>query len=358
MTELTRVCAGDLPADWDQGIQTLLGQSADEVGALETRKASAKAIGALSSHLPELVGGSADLAESNGTDIADGGDVQFAGFQNRNLRFGIREHGMGAILNGMLAHGGFRVFGATFLVFSDYMRPSIRLAALMELPAIYVFTHDSVYLGEDGPTHQPVEHMAALRAIPGLVTIRPADAFETWDAWRVALAQKDRPVALALTRQKVPSANYGSEGYAARADVGRGAYVLLDCEDEPEVILIGTGSEVELCIASAQELTQQHGLAVRVVSMPSWELFADQDASYRDQVLPASVKARVAVEAGTTFGWERYTGDAGVAIGIDRFGLSAPGNEAAAALGLTVENVVAAALTSRDNAGILTGERA
>jgi transketolase len=245
---------------------------------------------------------------------------------------------MGAALNGMALHGGLRPFGGTFLIFSDYLRPSIRLASLMEQPAIYVFTHDSVGLGEDGPTHQPVEHLASLRAMPRLVVIRPADAAETVEAWKVALRRTDGPTALVLTRQDVPALDPASQAKASM--LGRGAYVLRDATgpEAPDVILIGTGSEVQLALGAA-ELLEADGVSARVVSMPSWELFAEQDESYREEVLPPTVPARVAVEAGSTQGWCRWVGDAGTVVGLDRFGASAPGPVVLERLGFTAERV-------------------
>jgi transketolase len=289
------------------------------------------------------VGGSADLAASNLTTITDGGELTAGNYAGRNIAFGIREHAMAAIINGLHAHGGVRAFGGTFLIFSDYMRPSIRLAALQGLPSIFVFTHDSVYLGEDGPTHQPIEQLASLRAMPNLLVLRPAEANETLAAGKVALEQTDRPVALALTRQKLEPFRYGGDSKLAGAAVERGAYVLREATGgRPEVTIIATGSEVHTALAAATRL-EEDGTPTRVVSMPCQELFLEQPREYRDQVLVPASRARVAVEAGTTFGWERFVGDAGEVVGIDRFGLSAPGDEAAAALGISIDSVVAAA---------------
>jgi len=304
---------------------------------IATRGASGTVLNAVAGELPELVGGSADLAPSNKTLIADGGDVRATSLGHRNLHFGIREHAMGAVLNGMALHGGLRPFGGTFLVFSDYMRPAIRLAALMEQPVIYVFTHDSVWVGEDGPTHQPVEHLLALRAIPNLVVLRPADANETAAAWMVALERTTGPTALLLSRQGLPvlkrAREIGTEG------VARGAYVLSDAESgTPAVVVIATGGEVTLAIDAAAELAGR-GIEARVVSMPSWELFAEQPEDYRRRVLPPAVP-RLAVEAGVTLGWRDIVGDTGAVIGIDRFGASAPGAEVVEKFGLTVEAVV------------------
>ncbi|MFN2142786.1 MAG: transketolase [Candidatus Promineifilaceae bacterium] len=322
--------AGKLPTNWQEYLPQF------EVGkAAGTRVFSGQVIAALAPHLPVLVGGSADLTGSNKTNIPDTTDVQPDDFSGRYIRFGVREHGMGAILNGMTAHGGFRPFGGTFLVFSDYMRPSIRLAAIMELPVIYVFTHDGIGVGEDGPTHQPIEQTMSLRLIPQLTVIRPADGTETACAWQAALENKDGPTALILSRQGVPTLEESSE------DALRGAYILRDTE-EPQVILIGTGTEAHIALA-AQELLAGRGVAARVVSMPSWELFAKQTAEYRESVLPPHIPARVSVEAGVTIGWKNYVGDQGVAIGLDRFGASAPYKKVYEELGITAEAVATAA---------------
>jgi transketolase len=307
---------------------------------------------ALAPRLPSFTGGSADLDPSTHTALSGLGDFNpLAGEKDdeqgsagggwsragRNLHFGVREHAMGAIVNGMAAHGGMMPYGSTFLIFSDYMRPAIRLAALMGLHVVYVFTHDSIALGEDGPTHQPVEQLAGLRAIPGLTVIRPGDANETAVAWRVALEKRDRPVALVLTRQAVPTLDRRS--YASADGLRRGAYVLSDPADrQPELILIGTGSEVGLIVAAAERL-QAEGVAVRCVSMPSWELFDALPERERDAVLPPSVRARLAVEAGVAQGWHRYVGDAGDVLGVERFGASAPGDVLLREYGFTVEEV-------------------
>ena len=330
--ELRRRLERRLPEGWTSTLPVF-----DDNAKIATRGASGTVLNAIAGALPELVGGSADLAPSNKTFIAEGGDVQANTFGHRNLHFGIREHAMGAVLNGMTLHGGIRPFGGTFLVFSDYMRPAIRLAALMEQPVIYVFTHDSIWVGEDGPTHQPVEHLLALRAIPGLVVLRPADANETAAAWAVALERTTGPTALLLSRQGLPvlkrAREIGAEG------VARGAYVLSDAGGEPPaVVIIATGGEVTLAIDAVAELAGR-GIVARVVSMPSWELFAEQSEEYRNQVLPAAVP-RLAVEAGVTLGWRDIVGDTGGVIGIDRFGASAPGAEIAERFGLTVEAVV------------------
>jgi transketolase len=295
-------------------------------------------LNAIAPSLPELVGGSADLAPSNKTLIDGGGDVTSDARGRRNLRFGIREHAMGAILNGMSLHGGLRPFGGTFLVFSDYMRPAIRLAALMEQPVIYVFTHDSVWVGEDGPTHQPVEHALALRAIPDLVVLRPADANETAAAWRVALERTAGPTALLLSRQGLPVLEPAT-GFAD--GLARGAYIQRAVED-PKLVLIATGGEVSLALAAADALGEK-GVAARVVSMPSWELFRAQGQDYRRSVLPDNLP-RLAIEAGVTMGWREWVGDSGAVVGIDRYGASAPGAEVAAKLGLNAEAVVEQAM--------------
>ncbi|MBC7645331.1 MAG: transketolase, partial [Thermoleophilia bacterium] len=332
--EFERRISGRLPEGWDIDLDELA-RTWEGTDGMATRQSSAAALNAVAGHLPELVGGSADLAGSDLATVKGAADITAGSYGGRNIHYGIREHAMGAIMNGMLAHGGVRPFGGTFLIFSDYMRPAIRLAALMGLPATYVFTHDSIYLGEDGPTHQPIEHLASLRAMPGLIVMRPAEAIETAHAWRVALGQNKRPVALALSRQKLATLGGAAAGLNA-VQVERGAYVLRDASTEtPELILIGSGSEVELCLAAAEKL-EESGFGTRVVSMPSWELFLDQDPEYRAEVLPVEVAARVSVEAGATFGWHRWVGDAGDTVGIDRFGMSAPAEQAAAALGLSV----------------------
>jgi transketolase len=286
------------------------------------------------------VGGSADLASSNKTALDGGGSVERRQFGGRNLHFGVREHAMGAILNGMTLHRGFRVFGATFLIFSDYMRAAIRLAALTELPVTYVFTHDSFYLGEDGPTHQPIEHLASLRAMPNLVLIRPADAVETVEAWEAALTHADGPVALVLSRQDLRILDHSRR--SPGAGLARGAYVLREAQGgTPELILLASGSEVELAVDAATEL-EKDGIPTRVVSFPSWELFAAQPADYQAAVLPPGITARVAIEAASAFGWERYVGISGMVVGIDHFGASAPAKVLGREFGFTVERVVAA----------------
>jgi transketolase len=331
--EWQRRSEGGLPPDWSSALPEFPADTAK----LATRAASGKVVNAVAAVLPELIGGSADLAPSCKTLIKDSAGFQAAAPEGRNLHFGIREHAMGAILNGLCLHGGLRSFGSTFLVFSDYMRPAIRLAALMEQPVIFVFTHDSVWVGEDGPTHQPVEHVMALRAIPGLVVLRPADANETAGAWRVAIERREGPTALILSRQGLPVIADGD----AAGGVTRGAWVVAG-EGTPDVVLLATGSEVTLALDARSVLTER-GIAARVVSMPSWELFAAQDQEYQDSVLPPTVP-RLAVEAGITGFWREWVGDRGGVVGIDRFGASAPGAEVAERLGLNVEAVVAGAL--------------
>lgn len=324
-----RRMAGELPTDWQEALPRFEVQD----GPLATRAAGGKVLTALAPVLPELIGGSADLHPSTKTYLSDYVDVEKGEYGGRNLHFGVREHGMGAILNGMALHGGLRPYGSTFLVFSDYMRPTLRMAALMGLPVIYVYTHDSIFVGEDGPTHQPVEHIPSLRAIPGLTLFRPADANETCAAWRAIVAHRDRPAALVLSRQKVPIL----DGVDAEG-VARGAYVLADADD-PQIILIASGSEVALALG-AQELLAGEGIAARVVSMPSWDRFEVQPQSYRDAVLPPAITARVAVEAAVPLGWERYVGAQGDIIGISRFGASAPYQVLAKEFGFTAQEVV------------------
>ncbi len=326
----------ELPPGWE----TALPQFSADQGGLATRQASGKVLNSIASRLPALIGGSADLAPSTDTLLKDSEGFQVSP-HGKNFHFGIREHGMGAVLNGMALHGGIRPYGATFLVFSDYMRPSIRLAAMTKLPVTYVFTHDSIGLGEDGPTHQPIEHLAALRAIPNLVVLRPADANETAAAWRVALERTDGPVALILTRQKLPTLDRGK--YPSAGLVSKGAYILADAEKAaPRIILIATGSEGSLSL-EAKKLLDAKGIATRVVSMPSWMLFRAQDKSYRDAVLPPSIKARLAIEAASPMGWIEFTGEAGGVVGIERFGASAPGEVVMKQYGFTAENVAARA---------------
>jgi transketolase len=309
--------SGKLPQRWDAKVPLF-----KEAKPVATRAASGQVLNALVDKVPTLIGGSADLAPSNNTLIKSSFDFQKGAYAGRNIRFGVREHAMGAILSGMALHKGVRPYGGTFLVFADYCRPAIRLAAMMKLPVIYVFTHDSIAVGEDGPTHQPVEQLAALRAIPGLIVIRPADATETAAAWRMALRTTNAPVALILSRQKLPVLDRSR--YPSAANLSKGAYVLTDSDATPDVILIGSGSEVHPCL-EARELLAKKGVTARVVSMPSWELFDRTTQGYKDRVLLPQVKRRVAVEAGVSMGWERYLGATSAIIGVSRFGTSAPG---------------------------------
>lgn len=325
---------GKLPHNWDEILPSF------EAGkSLATRASSGQVLNAIAPHVPSLLGGSGDLTGSNKTDLKGEAYLTKDDFSGRYIHFGVREHGMSAMLSGMAQHGAIRPYGGTFLVFSDYLRPTMRLAAMMELPVIYVFTHDSIGLGEDGPTHQPIEHLMSLRVIPNLTVFRPADANEVAVGWRVALENKHGPTALVLTRQGVPT--FDRSRYAAAEGAARGAYVLSDAENA-QVILIGTGSEVQLAL-EAQELLAGRGVAARVVSMPSWALFDAQPADYRDSVLPPAITARVAVEAGAKVGWERYVGLQGAVIGLNRFGASAPYKTIYKELGITAAAVAAAA---------------
>ena len=325
---------GKPPSGWESGIPRF---DADG-GALATRAASGKVLNEIASAIPWLVGGSADLAASNNSLLKESGNFARGDYANRNIHWGIREHAMGAACSGMALHGGVRPYAATFFTFTDYARPAIRLAALMELPVIYLMTHDSIGLGEDGPTHQPIEHLASLRAMPGLTIIRPCDANETAAAWRVAIERSEGPTMLVLTRQGLPVVERSEENEADA--LARGAYVISpERGNSPQAILIATGSEVELAMEAKNALAAD-GIDARVVSMPSWELFREQPRSYRDSVLPAQVKARVAIEAGATMGWREWVGDHGVIIGLDHFGASAPYKEIYAHFGLTSENIV------------------
>jgi transketolase len=351
--ELEARIRAELPRAWDRDVPVF---PADAKG-LATRTASGKVMNAFAARLPGFIGGSADLDPSTKTALEGLGDFNPSDVpttedhqgsagggwsrRGRNLHFGVREHAMGAIVNGIAAHGAFVPYDATFLIFSDYMRPPIRLAAIMRLHVVHVFTHDSVALGEDGPTHQPVEQLAALRAVPNLIVIRPADANETAEAWRVAIEARDRPVALILTRQDLPTLDRGR--YAPAAGLRRGAYVLLDPPSgPPRLILIATGSEVALILAAAERL-QSEGIATRCVSMPSWDLFEALTQGERDAVLPPSITARLAVELGSPQGWERYVGARGSMLGIDHFGASAPASVLLREFGFTIDNVCARA---------------
>jgi transketolase len=349
--EFEMLVKGALPDNWAADLPTW--KPGDK--PIATRVAGGAALNALAKHIPNIIGGSADLNPSTDTALKNWGDFQNPeaygpgtlgavggvwSYAGRNIAFGVREHAMGSAVNGMAAHGGVIPFSATFFNFSDYMKPAIRLGALSRLKVVYVFTHDSIGLGEDGPTHQPVEQLAALRAVPALIVIRPADANETAEAWVFAL-QHDGPTVLVLTRQAVPHLDRTT---AKDPGVARGAYILAEAEGgAPEAILIGTGSEVQLCV-EAQKSLAKYGVKARVVSMPSWELFAAQDEAYREAVLPKRIKARVTVEAGSPFGWHRWAGDEGAVIGLERFGASAPGEEVLQHLGFTPEHVVSAAL--------------
>ncbi|OGQ97288.1 MAG: transketolase [Deltaproteobacteria bacterium RIFOXYD12_FULL_57_12] len=329
--------AGRLPANWQRDIPAF---SADAKGKA-TRVTSGLILNGIAKNVPALMGGSADLAPSTMTLIAGEGGFQKNAPDQRNIHFGVREHGMGGILNGMALHGGFIPYGATFLIFSEYMRPAIRLASLMKQRVIYVFTHDSIGLGEDGPTHQPIEQLASLRAIPNLNVIRPCDANECVEAWRQAMLSIETPTVLALTRQAVPTLDRAD--MAPAGELAKGGYVLKDFgEKSPEVVLIGTGSELHIALAAAETLAGK-GIAVRLVSMPCWELFDKQPAAYRESVLPAAITARVAIEAGATLGWHRYVGERGTVIGLDHFGASAPIKDLYRNFGLTSERVVEAA---------------
>jgi transketolase len=350
--ELEMIMHAEWPDDWKEAIP----EFAPDAKGIATRKAGGKVLNALATKIPSIIGGSADLDPSTFTTLLDMGNFQSrqrnheavqgltgggSNYSGRNIAFGVREHAMGGVLNGLAAHG-LIPFGATFLAFSDYMRPSIRLAAIADLGVIYVFTHDSIGLGEDGPTHQPVEHLAALRAIPHLAVIRPCDANETAVAWQVAIERRHSPTALILTRQNVPTLD--RDKYAPATGLRKGAYILSEApQRQADLILIATGSEVSLAIEAQIQLLEKN-VRTRVVSMPSWELFDAQPAAYRDEVFPPWVSRRLAVEAGSPQGWHRYTGDRGAVMGINRFGASAPGKTVLQNLGFTVDNIVAQAL--------------
>jgi transketolase len=336
-----QVMGGELPEGWEEHLPSFA-----DAKAMATRQASGECINALAPHLPMLFGGSADLGPSNNTDIKDGGSFAPDNHAGRVVHFGVREHAMGAALTGISLNGGLIPYGGTFMAFSDYMKPAIRLAALSHVQAVYVFTHDSVGLGEDGPTHQPIEQLAGLRAIPNLLVIRPADAHEVREAWRLAILRRDGPTALILTRQKVPTLD--RTRYAAAEGTRRGAYVIAEAEGkdgsaaEPSIVILATGSEVSLAL-EAREALQAEGRPVRVVSMPCWELFEQQERSYRESVIPPAIGARLGIEAAARLGWDRYVGERGDVICLDRFGASAPGAEALGKLGFNVENVTSRA---------------
>ena len=350
--ELRRRLEGRLPVGWEAALPTF----EPYPKGLATRKASETIMQALAEKLPELMGGSADLNNSTFTWLKGKGDFESPrrssigaqglvgggwGFEGRNIHFGVREHAMGAVANGMALHGGFIPYGSTFLIFSDYMRPALRLSAIMKVGAVWVYTHDGIGVGEDGPTHQPVEHYMALRAIPGLLFVRPGDANETVEAWKVAIRSRNRPTALALTRQGVPTLDRSE--LASAEGLARGGYVLNPGAGQPDVVLLASGSEVSLIVAAEAELRKQ-GVSARLVSLPCWELFDEQPAEYRDEVIPPAVTARLAVETGVRLGWERWIGAAGETITMDRFGASAPGGVLMKQFGFTVDNVVDRAL--------------
>ncbi|NOQ65633.1 MAG: transketolase [Desulfobacterales bacterium] len=326
---------GELPQDWDKEIPVF---PADPKGKA-TRVISGQVLNAIAKNVPALMGGSADLAPSNKTWIDNEENFQAGSYDQRNIHFGVREFGMTAVLNGMALHGGFIPYGGTFLIFSDYMRPAIRLAALMKQHTIYVLTHDSIGLGEDGPTHQPIEHLASLRSMPNVTVLRPADANETAEAWKFAIKSNKGPTVLALTRQSLPTLDRTVFGPAEL--LHRGAYVLKDVDGTPDALILASGSEVKLALEAAETLAQD-GVAARVVSMPSWELFDDQTQEYKNSVLPTNVKARVSIEAGATQGWHKYLGMNGKAIGLDHFGASAPINDLFTNFGITADSVVQA----------------
>ncbi|MBK7995567.1 MAG: transketolase [Blastocatellia bacterium] len=341
--------AGGLPENWDANLPEF---PADPKG-LASRESSSKVLAAVAKAVPWFLGGAADLAPSTKTRIPDGGEFQKESYGGRNFHFGVREHAMGSTLNGM-ALSKLRPYGAGFLIFSDYSRPTMRLSALMELPVTYIYTHDSIGVGEDGPTHQPIEQLASIRAIPYIVVLRPADANEVTESWRYIMNNNHRPVALILSRQALPT--YDRSKFGSAKGVHRGAYILADCEGTPEVILIGTGSEVQWCVGAYEKLIAE-GVRARVVSMPSWELFEEESDSYREEVLPSSCRARVAVEAGTSIGWRRYVGFEGAVIARREFGASAPLKELLKHFGFTVDDVVKQAKALISHQAPTTGTR-
>ncbi len=331
--EYELLSSGKLPVGWKEKLPVF--EAGDK--EIATRKASGKVLNAIADYLPNLIGGSADLAPSTDTDLEKYKSFTSENYAGRNFHFGIREHAMGAILNGLALSKFIIPYGATFLIFSEYMRPPIRLAAIMKIRPIFIYTHDSIALGEDGTTHQPIEQLISLRSIPNLTVIRPADANETTHAWRVALEHTDGPVAIILTRQGLPVID--QEKYTKADELEKGAYILSESETNPQIILIATGSEVQLVIAAQQQLKEQN-IGARVVSMPSWELFEKQNAAYKEKIFPQALKKRLAVEAGSPLGWHKYVTDEGDIIGINRFGESAPGEEVMQEYGFTIENVV------------------
>ena len=330
--EYEAISSGKLPEGWEKNLPAF--EAGEE---LATRKASGKTLNAIAAFFPQLIGGSADLSPSTDTNLDSFKSFSVEHRDGRNFHFGIREHAMGSILNGMALSNYLIPYGATFLIFSDYMRPPIRLAAIMKIRSILVFTHDSIALGEDGTTHQPVEQLIGLRTVPNMTVIRPADANETAQAWRVAIEHKEGPVAIVLTRQGIPIID--QKKYASAKNLEKGAYILSDCKGKPDIILIASGSEVQLIIAAQKEL-EKNNIQARVVSMPSWNLFDKQEAAYRETVLPKEIRKRLAVEAGSSIGWMKYTTDDGAVIGIDKFGESAPGEQVMKEYGFTIENVV------------------
>jgi transketolase len=325
---------GNLPDNWDEALQLY----PDNTKAVATRDASGVALNQIATKLETIFGGSADLASSNKTMLKDGGDFSASNYKGKNIWFGVREFAMGGLLNGMTLHGGVQPFGGTFFVFSDYLRSAVRSAALMGIPVTYVMTHDSIAVGEDGPTHEPIEQLASFRAMPGLTVIRPADANETAEAYRFAFSQKENPVMLVLSRQNLPI--LPDSQTKAREGIANGAYILVEAEGkQADIILIGTGSEVSLLVEARKSLAAE-GIDASVVSMPSWELFEKQSEAYQETVLPANNQRRLACEMGTTFGWQKFVGREGKIIGIDSFGASAPGDQLMKHYGFTVENVV------------------
>ena len=339
-SEFENVMKGNLPHDWDKNLPKF-----NEDESLATRQASGKTLNTLADNIPAIIGGSADLMDSTNVRIKTSVDSLPNAPHGRNIHFGVREHAMGAIVYGMAAYGGVIPFGSTFLIFSDYMRGSIRLASIMGLQVVFVYTHDSIGVGEDGPTHQPIEHVANLRAVPNLTVIRPGDANETVVAWKTALQTTSGPTALILTRQKLPVLDRESnkDKITSSENLQKGAYIIMDSENVPDIIIIATGSELHLAIESHKELKNQ-GIDSRVVSMPSWELFEKQSLDYKEQVLPSSIKKRISVEAASTFGWERYVGLEGISIGMKTFGASAPGNILMEKFEFNVKNIVSTSL--------------
>ena len=332
--QLKEDLSGDLPEGWDHDLDSLFQGQEKPVA---TREASGRVMNAIAQKVHAFTGGSADLAPSTKTILKDRGHYGFEHYRGHNMHFGVREHAMGAVASGMALHGGIIPYTGTFLIFYDYMRPPVRLAALMGIRVIYIFTHDSVGMGQDGPTHQPIEQLMGLRAVPELVTLRPADATETAEAWKVAMERRHGPTALILSRQSLPLLD--RKALAPAGGVRRGGYILWESATPPEVILIGTGSEVHIALEAGRML-QEKSIAARVVSLPSWELFDAQPSDYRNEVLPPGIRARISIEAATPLGWERYVGLDGIAIGLSRFGVSAPGKVIYEKLGLTAQRVV------------------